>query len=66
MVSLVGHEYMQQPGVYHHTLAALADAGISVLQTTDSDFSLSCLIPESECHRAVRILHDAFGLAEAQ
>ncbi len=66
MVSLVGHEYMQQPGVYHRTLAALADAGISVLQTTDSDFSLSCLIPESECHRAVRILHDAFGLAEAQ
>lgn len=66
MVSLVGHEYMQQPGVYHRTLAALAEAGISVLQTTDSDYSLSCLIPESECHRAVRLLHDAFGLSEAQ
>ena len=66
MVSLVGHEYMQQPGVYHRLLAALAAAGISVLQTTDSDYSLSCLIPESECHRAVKILHDAFGLADAQ
>lgn len=66
MVSLVGHDYMQQPGVFHRALAALASSGISVLQTTDSDYSLSCLIPESECHRAVRIMHDTFGLVEAQ
>lgn len=66
MVSLVGHEYMQQPGVFYNTLFELDKAGIPVLQTTDSDFSLSCLIPESECQRAVRSLHDAFGLSEAQ
>ncbi len=66
MVSVVGHEYMQQPGVFYRALKELHDAGIPVLQTTDSDFSLSCLIPESECHRAVRLLHAAFPLAEAQ
>lgn len=64
MVSLVGHEYLQQPGVFYRTLSELAKADIPVLQTTDSDFSLSCLVPESECHRAVRILHETFPLAE--
>lgn len=64
MVSLVGHEYLQQSGVFYRTLSELAKADIPVLQTTDSDFSLSCLVPESECHRAVRILHETFPLAE--
>jgi aspartate kinase len=64
MVSLVGHEYLQQAGVFYRTLSELAKADIPVLQTTDSDFSLSCLVPESECHRAVRILHETFPLAE--
>jgi aspartate kinase len=66
MVSVVGHEYLQQPGVFLRALSGLGEAGIPVLQTTDSDYSLSCLVPESECHRAVRILHAAFPLAEAQ
>lgn len=65
MVSVVGHEYLQQPGVFLRALEALGSAGIPVLQTTDSDYSLSCLVPESECHRAVRALHAAFPLAEA-
>lgn len=63
MVSLVGHEYMQQPGVYLDVLSALHENQIPVLQTTDSEFSLSCLIPEAEAHRAVRILHDRFELS---
>jgi len=66
MVSLVGHEYLQQPGVFVRVLDALHQAEIPVLQTTDSDFSLSCLIPESECARAVRILHDTFALADVR
>jgi aspartate kinase len=64
MVSLVGHEYMQQPGVFYEVLTVLKNAQIPVLQTTDSDFSLSLLIPESETNRAVRILHEQFRLAE--
>ncbi len=65
MVSLVGHDYMQQPGVFYDVLLKLHEAQIPVLQTSDSDFSLSCLIPESELNKAVRLLHDGFGLATA-
>ncbi len=62
MVSLVGHDYMQQPGVYLNVLTTLYDAQIPALQTSDSDYSLSVLIPESETKRAVRLLHDKFQL----
>jgi len=64
MVSLIGHEYMQQAGLFHAVLKSLADIQIPVLQTSDSDFSLSVLVPEADAHRAVRALHDRFGLAE--
>jgi aspartate kinase len=64
MVSLVGHEYMQQPGVFYNVMHALAEAQIQVLQTSDSDYSLSVLVTESESLRAVRLLHDRFGLSE--
>ncbi len=64
MVSVVGHEYMQQPGVFLRALEALESGQISVLQTSDSDFSLSVLVPESEAMRTVKLLHGCFGLAE--
>lgn len=64
MVSLVGHEYMQQAGVFLNVLKALKDAQITVLQTSDSDFSLSCLIPEADTSRAVRTLHERFELVQ--
>ncbi|MDR3692538.1 MAG: aspartate kinase [Fimbriimonas sp.] len=64
MVSLVGHEYMQQPGVYLNVLTALVNGQVTVLQTSDSDYSLSVLVPEADTNRAVKLLHDRFGLAE--
>jgi aspartate kinase len=63
MVSLVGHEFMQTPGLFYDVLSTLHDSQIGILQTSDSDFSLSVLIPESESNRAVRLLHDQFNLA---
>jgi aspartate kinase len=65
MVSLIGREYLAQPGVFHAVLATLHEAQVPVLQTSDSDLSLSCLIPESETERAVRLLHERFGLSTA-
>jgi aspartate kinase len=65
MVSLVGHEYMQQPGVFLGVLKELAATQVNVLQTSDSDYSLSVLVPESDTVRAVQALHDRFGLAQA-
>lgn len=63
-VSLVGHEYMQQPGVFLRVLQAMDDAEIGVLQTSDSDYSLSVLVPESDTMRTVKLLHERFGLSE--
>jgi len=60
MVSLVGQDYIQQPGVFHWVLDTLDQAQVPVLQTSDSDFSVSVLVPESELHRAVHALHDQF------
>jgi aspartate kinase len=60
MVSLVGHEYLQQPGIFYRLFKVLADAEVPVLQTTDSNYSLSCLVPESELHRAVQVMHEEF------
>lgn len=65
MVSVVGHDYMQQAGVFLNVLEKFFRAQIPVLQTSDSDFSLSCLIPESELVKAVRLLHDDFELEKA-
>lgn len=64
MVSLIGHEYMQQAGLFYAVLKTLADAQVPVLQTSDSDFSLSVLVPESDTNRAVKLMHDRFQLAE--
>lgn len=62
MVSIIGQEYMQTPGLFRSVLQVLYESSIPVLQTSDSDFSLSCLVPESETERAVRLLHERFGL----
>ncbi|MBL8065444.1 MAG: aspartate kinase [Chthonomonadaceae bacterium] len=65
MVSVVGHDYMQQPGVFLDVMERFEQAQVPVLQTSDSDYSLSCLVPESELVKAVKILHEGFGLAQA-
>jgi aspartate kinase len=66
MVSIIGHEYLQQPGILLRAIQTLHEAQIPVLQTTDSEFSLSCLIPESETRRAVYLLHEAFNLSDIE
>lgn len=65
MVSLIAHEYLQQPGVYLRVLECLSRGNIHVLQTCDSPLSLSVLVSESDCERAVSLLHEEFELAEA-
>ena len=65
MVSLIGGSFLKQPGVFYRVLSMLHEHQVSVLQTSDSDLSLSCLIPESETERSVRLLHDSFGLGSA-
>ncbi|HEV2472741.1 MAG TPA: ACT domain-containing protein, partial [Chthonomonadales bacterium] len=58
MVSVIAAGHRQLPGIMYRVYEALTSAGIAVYQTTDSEMSLSCLVPESEVERAVRILHE--------
>lgn len=60
MVSLVGKKTVDQPGVFHHVLSSLQEESIAVIQTTDSESSLSVLISESQLERAVSLLHALF------
>lgn len=62
MISLVGQTMMKQHGLYARVLRSLTQCGVPVLQTSDSDFSLSCLIPESEADRSIRALYTEFEL----
>jgi len=66
MVSVVGHEYIERPGVLLAILSVLTAAGVPVLQTSDGNYSLSLLVPESETNRAVRLLFDYFDLGSPE
>lgn len=61
MVSIVGRDFVRHPGVFYRAFSILHSAQVPVLQTTDSDLSISLLIPESELRRAVSLLHAGFA-----
>jgi aspartate kinase len=63
-VALVGAGMRSHPGVAARMFRTLADAGINLRLISTSPIKVSCLIPRAEVERAVRVLHDAFGLAD--
>jgi aspartokinase len=65
MVSVIAHDYLNQPGIYEKVMHCLQKASIHVLQSTDSPLSVSLLVSETDCERAVSTLHDEFELADA-
>ena len=60
MVSLIAAKLSRRPGVMALFLRTLYEAGVQVLQTADSEMSLSCLVNESDVEKAVRVLHERF------
>lgn len=65
MVSVIAGKHRQVPGVMDAIFETLTTAGIHILQVADSDMSISCLVAENEAARAVRLLHDRFGLGDS-
>jgi aspartate kinase len=63
-VSVVGEGMRGVPGVMARVARALHDAAVRVLQTSDSHYSISCLVPESDMERAARALHAQFELGK--
>ena len=58
MVSVVAKKYLRQSGIYLKLLAALDEAKIEVLQTSDSHSSISFLVPESEANKSVQVIYE--------
>jgi aspartate kinase len=62
IVSVIATSFRERPGMMRTVAETLADAGVAILQTADSEYSVSCLIHDSDMANAVRSLHDRFGL----
>jgi aspartate kinase len=63
-VALVGAGMRSHPGVAARMFRTLADAEINLQLISTSPIKVSCLIPRADVERAVRALHDAFGLGD--
>lgn len=61
-VSVVGSGMRGVPGIMATFVAALADKSITILQTVDSDTTISAIISQERLNEAVTALHDAFKL----
>jgi aspartate kinase len=64
-VSLVGAGMKSDPSVVAEMFDALADEGINIEIISTSSIRISCVIRSASLERAVRVVHDRFGLAEA-
>lgn len=65
-VSIVGEGMRGMPGVMSRLTKALAAEGVGILQTSDSHYSISCLVREQQMEIAARALHSQFELAQPQ
>ena len=61
-VTVVGNAMRGVPGVMATFVAALASKKIAILQTVDSDTTISAIIKEEHLNEAVKALHEAFKL----
>ncbi len=61
-VSAVGVGMRVHTGVAERMFAALAKSKINIRNITTSEIRISCLIDQADGERALRVVHDAFGL----
>jgi aspartate kinase len=64
-VSLIGAGMKSHPGVAADMFDALAEAGVNIEIISTSSIRVSCVVRAADVERAVRAVHDRFGLAEA-
>lgn len=62
VVSVIASRFRGLPGVMALILQTLAETGVPVYQTADSEYSVSVLVPEADTQKSVRALHSVFGL----
>jgi aspartate kinase len=65
-LSIVGAGMRGTPGVMYRVVAALIDAGIEIIHSTDSNITISVLVPEEDVVRAEQAIHDSFRLGRQE
>ena len=61
-LSIVGAGMRGTPGVMAAVVKAVTDAGVEIIHSTDSNITISVLVPDESAPRAEQALHDFFGL----
>jgi aspartate kinase len=64
-VSLIGAGMKSHPGVAADMFDALAEAGVNIEIISTSSIRVSCVVRAADVERAVRAVHERFGLADA-
>ena len=65
-ISVIGVGMRSHSGVAAIAFKALQGEGINILIISTSEIKISCLVEEKYAELAVRVLHEAFGLDQAQ
>lgn len=61
-ITVVGYKIHVVPGIIKKTVFALTKADIEILQSTDSNTTISFLVKKEHAKEAVKILHETFDL----
>jgi len=65
-ISIVGAGMRGTSGVMYRVVRALSGAGIEIIHSTDSNITISVLVPEEDVARAEQSIHDYFRLGRGQ
>jgi aspartate kinase len=65
-ISIVGAGMRGTPGVMYRVVGALNEAGIEIIHSTDSNITISVLVPDEDTARAEQAVHDWFRLGRGQ
>ncbi len=61
-ITVVGYKIHIVPGIIKRTVMALTKSNIEIIQSTDSNTTISFLVGKDDAKRAVQILHEEFQL----
>lgn len=65
-LSIVGSGMRGAPGVVHRIVDALSRANVEIIHCTDSNVTISVLVPADQVTRAERAVHEHFGLDKGE
>jgi aspartate kinase len=61
-ISIVGAGMRGTSGVMYRVVKTITDAGVEIIHSTDSNITISILVPADQAVQAEQALHDTFGL----